>query len=90
MSEDKHSPSISDEKTGKDLHREDVTSDAEDGSPSATEEEIEFLRSEKKLTRKLDVFIAPVMFLLMLISYLDRGYFLSTSPLSPWLRLIGM
>lgn len=30
-------------------------------------------RSEKALVRKLDCFIAPVMMLLMLISYLDRG-----------------
>lgn len=28
---------------------------------------------EKALVRKLDCFIAPVMMLLMLISYLDRG-----------------
>lgn len=30
-------------------------------------------RKEKALVRKLDCFIAPVMMLLMLISYLDRG-----------------
>lgn len=30
-------------------------------------------KSEKRLVRKLDCFIAPVMMLLMLISYLDRG-----------------
>jgi hypothetical protein len=30
-------------------------------------------REEKALVRRLDFFIAPVMMLLMLISYLDRG-----------------
>lgn len=33
----------------------------------------EFKIKEAKLRRKLDLFIAPVMMLLMLISYLDRG-----------------
>lgn len=33
----------------------------------------EFKLKEAKLRRKLDLFIAPVMMLLMLISYLDRG-----------------
>lgn len=36
-------------------------------------DDIEFKRKEAKLVRKLDTFIAPVMMLLMLISYLDRG-----------------
>ncbi|KAH9989599.1 retrograde regulation protein 2 [Xylariaceae sp. FL0662B] len=35
--------------------------------------ESERQREEKALTRRLDCFIAPVMMLLMLISYLDRG-----------------
>lgn len=70
---DEKCPSISNEKPTKDVLREDIASDAEDGSPP-TEEDLEFLKKEKKLTRKLDIFIAPVMFLLMLISYLDRGY----------------
>lgn len=30
-------------------------------------------KAESRLVRKLDMFIAPVMMLLMLISYLDRG-----------------
>lgn len=64
--------SLEDEKPTKDEYRE-FTSDAEYASPP-TADELEFLQKEKKLTRKLDVFIAPVMFLLMLISYLDRGY----------------
>lgn len=33
----------------------------------------EHLAKEKALVRKLDIFIAPVMMLLMLISYLDRS-----------------
>jgi hypothetical protein len=36
-------------------------------------EAIEFAKKEAKLRRKLDLYIAPVMMLLMLISYLDRG-----------------
>lgn len=36
-------------------------------------EDVERQRKEKALVRKLDCFIAPVMMLLMLISYLDRG-----------------
>ncbi|KAK1767580.1 major facilitator superfamily domain-containing protein [Phialemonium atrogriseum] len=36
-------------------------------------EDAERQRKEKALVRKLDCFIAPVMMLLMLISYLDRG-----------------
>ncbi|OJJ56527.1 hypothetical protein ASPSYDRAFT_59833 [Aspergillus sydowii CBS 593.65] len=33
----------------------------------------EFRRDEARLVRKLDLYIAPVLMLLMLISYLDRG-----------------
>jgi hypothetical protein len=32
-----------------------------------------FRRDEARLVRKLDLYIAPVLMLLMLISYLDRG-----------------
>ena len=38
-----------------------------------TLESIEYKKKEAKLLRKLDLFIAPVMMMLMLISYLDRG-----------------
>ena len=38
-----------------------------------TTESIEYKKKEAKLLRKLDLFIAPVMMMLMLISYLDRG-----------------
>jgi hypothetical protein len=43
---------------------------AEDGD---SPEQLEFKKKEAKLRRKLDLYIAPVMMLLMLISYLDRG-----------------
>ncbi len=33
----------------------------------------EYQKREAKLVKKLDIFIAPVMMMLMLISYLDRG-----------------
>ncbi len=36
-------------------------------------EDPERIKREKALVRKLDLFIAPVMMLLMLISYLDRS-----------------
>lgn len=38
-----------------------------------TPETIEARRKEAALVRKLDRYVAPVMMLLMLISYLDRG-----------------
>jgi hypothetical protein len=43
---------------------------AEDGRLA---DAIEFEKKEAKLRRKLDWYIAPVMMMLMLISYLDRG-----------------
>lgn len=42
------------------------------GSGHSTESD-DFKKAEAKLVRKLDLFIAPVMMMLMLISYLDRG-----------------
>ncbi|KAF2453172.1 retrograde regulation protein 2 [Lineolata rhizophorae] len=44
----------------------------DEGTPE-TPEQLEFKKKEAKLVRKLDLFVAPVMMLLMLISYLDRG-----------------
>jgi sugar phosphate permease len=41
----------------------------DDESPEA----VEMRKREKRLIKKLDIYIAPVMMLLMLISYLDRG-----------------
>lgn len=48
-------------------------------------------RSERALVRKLDCFIAPVMMLLMLISYLDRGNigFAATQGMSADIHLKG-
>ncbi|CZR54239.1 related to allantoate transport protein [Phialocephala subalpina] len=56
--------SFTDEKAQESFHE-----NIEDDSPAA----IEYRKKEAKLLRKLDCFIAPVMMLLMLISYLDRG-----------------
>ena len=62
--------SLENEKVGKDEYRE-IIAGLDDEQPSA--EVLDFKKREAKLVKKLDVFIAPVMFLLMLISYLDRG-----------------
>ena len=43
---------------------------APDGQPI---ESPKFKKREAKLVRKLDLYIAPVVMMLMLISYLDRG-----------------
>ena len=61
--------SLENEKAGKDEYREAIV----DGEYGESPEAVEFKRRERRLIKKLDVFIAPVMFLLMLISYLDRG-----------------
>ena len=58
-------PSIHNEKNEQ-VTREYLNADE---SPSSVEAQ----KQEAKLLRKLDCFIAPVMMLLMLISYLDRG-----------------
>lgn len=65
MDEKPKEHSIHDEKS------EEITREYfhEDETPSA----IDARKQEAKLLRKLDCFIAPVMMLLMLISYLDRG-----------------
>lgn len=58
-------PNSDDEKIGQ-VHREFL---AQDESPGL----IEAKKKEHALRRKLDCFVAPVMMMLMLISYLDRG-----------------
>ena len=68
--EDERIGSFEDEKAQKDDFREITTGDDEE---ERTPQALEFKNREAKLVKKLDVFIAPVMFLLMLISYLDRG-----------------
>ena len=54
-------------------------------------ETLEFQKKEKKLVRKLDLFIAPVMMMLMLISYLDRGNigFASTQGMADEIGLVS-
>lgn len=52
------------------VHLEEV---AGAGEHALTPEQQEFIRREKRVVRKLDLYITPVMLLLMLISYLDRG-----------------
>jgi hypothetical protein len=49
--------------------QDSFTEDVEQETP----ESIEYKKKEANLLRKLDLFIAPVMMMLMLISYLDRG-----------------
>jgi hypothetical protein len=63
------SPQNLDDLKGK-VHLEEVVGD---GEHALTEEQKTFLRKEKQVVRKLDLYITPVMLLLMLISYLDRG-----------------
>ena len=61
---------LADEKANVELQAPETVHD-EYGPQDGTEQERR--RREKALIRKLDCFIAPVMMLLMLISYLDRG-----------------
>ncbi|KAH8807438.1 retrograde regulation protein 2 [Xylogone sp. PMI_703] len=58
---------------GSSLADEKVQEDFQEHIQDDTPEAAEFRRREAILVRKLDLFIAPVMMLLMLISYLDRG-----------------
>lgn len=62
---DKEVLSVSDEKE-QEIQREYLQ---QDESPDV----VEARKKEAALVRKLDCFVAPVMMLLMLISYLDRG-----------------
>ena len=55
-------------------YQEDVE-DVHNDSPAAQA----LRQKEKALVRKLDLFIAPVMMMLMLISYLDRGVCIATT-----------
>lgn len=60
------SSEVSAEKVGSDFHEFAP-------SESGIVEDAERRAKEKALVRKLDLYIAPVMGLLQLISYLDRG-----------------
>ena len=64
-SDKKEEVSLSDEKDQQ-ITREYLT---QDETPS----DIVAKKAEAALVRKLDCFVAPVMMILMLISYLDRG-----------------
>lgn len=59
-------PSVSDEKPHENF--QEVMYDE-----TSSIERAERQKREKALVRKLDCFIAPVLMILMLISYLDRG-----------------
>jgi hypothetical protein len=60
---------------------------AQDESPDT----IENKKKEDALRRKLDCFVAPVMMMLMLISYLDRGNigFAATQGMTTDIKLKG-
>jgi hypothetical protein len=57
------------------LEKEDSTSDIAMIELAGLErtQDVEFQKKNSDLIRKLDLYIAPIMMLLMLISYLDRG-----------------
>jgi hypothetical protein len=55
-------------------------------NPEDMDEEEEFRKREAAVVFKLDCFIAPVMMLLMLTSYLDRGNVSSSKP--PYIPVI--
>lgn len=63
--------SLEKEKIGNDEYHETIPSSDDE---QQTLDVLAFRKKEARLVKKLDVFIAPVMFLLMLISYLDRGF----------------
>jgi hypothetical protein len=47
--------------------------DRPDNESALTPEQLDFQKHEARVLRKLDLFITPVMLMLQLISYLDRG-----------------
>ncbi len=62
-----------------DLHEKTDLKDNEhlevlaDNEVALTPEQTDFLKKEARVRRKLDLYITPIMLLLQLISYLDRG-----------------
>lgn len=62
--------SLSNEKQS--IEDQKIEDSAHDGLPPDPDQAL-YQRREAALVRKMDIFIAPVMMLLMLISYLDRG-----------------
>lgn len=77
-------PSVSDEKPHENF--QEVMYDE-----TSSIERAERQKREKALVRKLDCFIAPVLMILMLISYLDRGNigFAATQGMSKDINLKG-
>ena len=69
----------------KDEYREVIVGGDEEAESPET---LKFKKKAARVVKKLDVFIAPVMFLLMLISYLDRGNigFAATQGMSTYLE----
>lgn len=61
-----HASSIDDEKTH-------IQSQEREAGEEPTPEEVEFRRRELKVVTKLDVYIVPVLLILQLLSFLDRG-----------------
>jgi hypothetical protein len=67
-------PRLTGSNNDSDMEKEDTKAEVSEYlDNSNSPETLEFQRKEKSLVKKLDLFIAPVMMLLMLISYLDRG-----------------
>jgi len=64
------SPSHIQEKDLKDNEHLEILADNE---VALTPEQTDFLKKESRVRRKLDLYITPIMLLLQLISYLDRG-----------------
>ncbi|KAH8811112.1 retrograde regulation protein 2 [Xylogone sp. PMI_703] len=81
-------PTIKDEKEFNENAHLEVASDDENGLTPA---QVEFKKKEAKVVRKLDLFITPVILLLQLISYLDRGNigFAATQGMSKDIHLKG-
>lgn len=71
-----HASSIDDEK----IH---IQSQEHEAGDEPTPEDVEFRRRELKVVTKLDVYIVPVLLILQLLSFLDRGeYHNSPGPLT--------
>jgi hypothetical protein len=67
-------PRLNGSNNDSDMEKEDTKAEISEYLDNGNSPEtLDFQRKEKRLVKKLDLFIAPVMMLLMLISYLDRG-----------------
>lgn len=81
-------PNIKDEKELNENAHLEVASEDENGLTPA---QIEFKKKEARVVRKLDLYITPIILLLQLISYLDRGNigFAATQGMSKDIHLKG-